>query len=153
MRCRPRWSGPVPTPRLRQQGQEAGDGDGHEDPHPDGQTPRLVLGHVRGGGVGRLVHRLVRAGAGLFVAHTNADAAVGGVAQALAEAVGLVDLEPLVALPGEPLDKHVVFVPEADADALVDALAAAGAGRIGEYSRAAWTTSGTARRWSVATPR
>jgi dinuclear metal center YbgI/SA1388 family protein len=92
---------------------------------------------------GALVHRLVRAGVALYVAHTNADAADGGVAHALAEAVGLVDLTPLVALPGEPLDKHVVFVPEADADALVDALAAAGAGRIGEYSRAAWTTSGT----------
>src|SRR3712207_6880891 len=43
-----------------------------------------------------LLHRLVRAGVALHVAHTNADAAVGGVAEALAEAVGLVDLEPLV---------------------------------------------------------
>ncbi|WP_246131083.1 Nif3-like dinuclear metal center hexameric protein [Cellulomonas aerilata] len=92
---------------------------------------------------GAVVHRLIRAGVALYVAHTNADAADGGVAHALAEAVGLVDLEPLVALPGEPMDKHVVFIPEPDADALVDALAAAGAGRIGEYSRAAWTASGT----------
>lgn len=38
---------------------------------------------------GRVVHRLIRAHAGLLNAHTNADAAAGGVAEALAEAVGL----------------------------------------------------------------
>ncbi|WP_448061052.1 Nif3-like dinuclear metal center hexameric protein [Cellulomonas hominis] len=91
---------------------------------------------------GALLHRLVRAGVALYVAHTNADAAVDGVAHALAEAVGLVDLEPLVALPAPALDKHVVLVPVADADRLVDALAAAGAGALGEYTRCAWTTTG-----------
>ncbi len=92
---------------------------------------------------GALVHRLVRAGIALHVAHTNADAADGGVAEALAEAVGLVDLEPLVPLPGEPLDKHVVFVPHAQAEAVLDAMADAGAGRIGDYARAAWLGAGT----------
>jgi len=77
------------------------------------------------------------------VTHTNADAVIGGVAEVLAETVGLVDLVPLVPAPSEPLDKHVVFVPVPDVEAVVDALAAAGAGRIGQYSRAAWTTTGT----------
>src|SRR5690606_12001723 len=54
-----------------------------------------------------------------------------------------VDLVPLTPLPGEPLDKHVVFVPEPDAEAVVDALSAAGAGALGHYSRCAWTTTGT----------
>src|SRR3954452_6159002 len=48
---------------------------------------------------GGLVHRLIRAGAGLFVAHTNADRAAGvGVNDALAATVGLpgaVPLEPV----------------------------------------------------------
>jgi dinuclear metal center YbgI/SA1388 family protein len=45
---------------------------------------------------GRLVHRLVRAGTGLFVAHTNADrAADHGVNDALAAALGLIDPTPL----------------------------------------------------------
>ena len=45
---------------------------------------------------GRLVHRLIRAGTGLFVAHTNADrAAAEGVSDALAAAVGLCDALPL----------------------------------------------------------
>jgi dinuclear metal center YbgI/SA1388 family protein len=41
---------------------------------------------------GAVVHRLVRAGVALFVAHTNADAATPGVSDALAERLGLVDV-------------------------------------------------------------
>ncbi|QGQ19074.1 Nif3-like dinuclear metal center hexameric protein [Cellulomonas sp. JZ18] len=91
---------------------------------------------------GALVHRLVRGGCALYAAHTNADAARGGVAEALAEAVGLVDTVPLVPVPSPALDKVVVFVPEEQAEALVDALADAGAGALGDYERCAWTTTG-----------
>jgi dinuclear metal center YbgI/SA1388 family protein len=45
---------------------------------------------------GRLVHRLIRAGAALFVAHTNADRAPGcGVNAALADVLGLTRAVPL----------------------------------------------------------
>lgn len=44
---------------------------------------------------GGLVHRLVRAGAALFCAHTNADAASPGVSDALAAAIGLTVIGPL----------------------------------------------------------
>lgn len=91
---------------------------------------------------GALLHRLIRSGIGLYAAHTNADAAPHGVAEALAAAVGLVDLEPLEPIAAEALDKHVVFVPVADAGRLVDALALAGAGAIGAYTRCAWTATG-----------
>lgn len=91
---------------------------------------------------GAVVHRLLRAGIALHVAHTNADAARDGVAEALAEAVGLAELRPLQPAALE-LDKIVVFVPREHAEPLVDALAAAGAGTIGDYARCAWTTSGT----------
>lgn len=91
---------------------------------------------------GALLHRLVLGGIGLYTAHTNADAASGGVADALAEALGLVETGPLDAAPAEALDQHVVFVPVGEAERLVDALSAAGAGAIGEYSRCAWTTTG-----------
>jgi len=56
---------------------------------------------------GALVHRLVRAGIALHVAHTNADSARGGVAEALAETIGLTDLHPLVptgVVPGGVID-------------------------------------------------
>lgn len=48
---------------------------------------------------GSLVHRLIRAGVGLYCAHTNADAASPGVSDALAAAIGLTDLRPLAANP------------------------------------------------------
>ncbi|WP_369053954.1 Nif3-like dinuclear metal center hexameric protein [Kineococcus terrestris] len=51
---------------------------------------------------GRLVHRLVRAGCALYVAHTNADAGGPGVSDALARVLDLDDLEPLEPLPQEP---------------------------------------------------
>ena len=91
---------------------------------------------------GRLVHRLVDAGTALHVVHTNADSADPGVSDALGWALGLDDLRPLDPQPVEAVDKLVVFVPEPDANRLVDALATAGAGTIGAYQRCAWTTAG-----------
>ena len=49
---------------------------------------------------GRIVHRLIDAGIGLYCAHTNADVASPGVSDALAVALGLVDVRPLE--PGGP---------------------------------------------------
>ncbi|MFL6136419.1 MAG: Nif3-like dinuclear metal center hexameric protein [Frankiaceae bacterium] len=91
---------------------------------------------------GRLVHRLIRAGVALHAAHTNADAADPGVSDALARALGLAELRPLEPHPGEPIDKLVTFVPHEAADRVLDALAEAGAGRIGDYSRCAWSVEG-----------
>jgi dinuclear metal center YbgI/SA1388 family protein len=92
---------------------------------------------------GALVHRMVRHGMAHFVAHTNADVAAPGVSDALADRLGLVDTRPLDPLADEPLDKLVVFVPIADAAMVIDALAAAGAGRLGDYERCAWSAEGT----------
>lgn len=91
---------------------------------------------------GRLVHRLVRGGCALVTAHTNADVASPGVSDALARVLGLGDLTPLVPGPAAPLDSVVVHVPTPDADRLVGALSAAGAGLLGAYSRSAFTSTG-----------
>jgi dinuclear metal center YbgI/SA1388 family protein len=93
---------------------------------------------------GQLVHRLVRAGVGLFTAHTNADSADPGVSDALAEALGLRVEGPLQPRAAEDLDKIVTFVPVGAATtSVLDALSAAGAGQIGDYSHCAWSTEGT----------
>ncbi|MER5638488.1 Nif3-like dinuclear metal center hexameric protein [Kitasatospora sp. NPDC002227] len=55
---------------------------------------------------GRVVHSLIRAGIGLHVAHTNADHADPGVSDALAEAVGLRVLGPLIADPTDPAGRR-----------------------------------------------
>jgi dinuclear metal center YbgI/SA1388 family protein len=92
---------------------------------------------------GRVIHELVRAGMALYVAHTNADVAAPGVSDALARVIGLQDLEPLVGEPITPTDKVVTFVPEEQAQIVIDAMTAAGAGAIGDYSRCAWVSPGT----------
>lgn len=92
---------------------------------------------------GALLHALIRSGRALFTAHTNADSAAPGVSDALAQAIGVeVDgvLEPVPA--GPALDKWVVFVPGADADAVREAMFAAGAGQIGDYSHCSWSVTG-----------
>lgn len=91
---------------------------------------------------GVLVHRMIRARVAHYVAHTNADVASPGVSDALADVLGLVDVHPLDAHLVAAVDKLVVFVPHDAAQALIDALAAAGAGRLGDYERCAWTTDG-----------
>lgn len=91
----------------------------------------------------RLLAGLIRAGIGLYVAHTNADVASPGVSDALAAAVGLIECEPLAPAAPDLLDKVITFVPATAAEEVLDALAVAGAGRIGNYSRCAWTASGT----------
>ena len=91
---------------------------------------------------GRVVHALVRAGIGLHVAHTNADVADPGVSDALAARFDLRDLRPLSSRP-DARDALVTYVPEDAVEQVLDAVAAAGAGRIGDYDRCSWSTSGT----------
>jgi dinuclear metal center YbgI/SA1388 family protein len=91
---------------------------------------------------GRVAHDLVRGGCALYVAHTNADAAPGGVADSLAAAVGLRDTRPVVPVEADLLDTLVTYVPVDDAPALVAALSGAGAGAIGDYEQCAWTVEG-----------
>jgi dinuclear metal center YbgI/SA1388 family protein len=108
----------------------------------------LLLRGVHGVGAdtpkGALVHRLIRAGAALFTAHTNADAADPGVSDALAVAIGLTVTGPLEGAPEAPLDKIITFVPTGpDLGAVHRALADAGAGNIGDYSHCSFATAGT----------
>ena len=94
---------------------------------------------------GRVVHRLVAAARALLVAHTNADVADPGVSDALAAVLGLRGLAPLAApTPGRATSSSRSSRART-ADALIDALAAAGAGTIGDYERAPSPATATAR--------
>ncbi|MBL8925997.1 MAG: Nif3-like dinuclear metal center hexameric protein [Pseudonocardia sp.] len=108
----------------------------------------LLLRGVHGVGAdtpkGALVHRLIRGGAALFTAHTNADAADPGVSDALADALGLAVEGPLEPAAAAPFDKIVTFIPVGPAiTAVHDALAAAGAGTSGDYSHCSFASAGT----------
>lgn len=92
---------------------------------------------------GALLHRLIRAGSALFTAHTNADAASPGVSDALAEVLGLTVEDALAPVAAGPaLDKWVAYVPGEHVDAVREALFAAGAGRLGDYSHCCWSVEG-----------
>lgn len=94
---------------------------------------------------GRTLATLAGAGCALLTAHTNADKAERGVSEAMALALGLSDLEPIVPEPEAQVDKLVVFVPAANADELRTALARAGAGTIGDYEQCTFSIPGEGR--------
>lgn len=92
---------------------------------------------------GALIHRLIRSGAALFTAHTNADAAKPGVSDALAQVLGLtVDAVLDPAAGDADTDKWVILVPPEHAEAVRSALFDAGAGRVGDYSHCSWSVTG-----------
>jgi dinuclear metal center YbgI/SA1388 family protein len=91
---------------------------------------------------GDLIARAIKGNIAVYAAHTNYDAAPGGVSVALAEALGLE--RPLgIVVPRGKLCKLVVFVPEENADEIADALTEAGAGIIGEYTHCTFRMPGT----------
>ena len=91
---------------------------------------------------GDLIARAITGNLAVHAAHTNYDAAPGGVSVALAEALGLEG--PLrVVVPKGEMRKLVVFVPEEDADAITNALVEAGAGIVGEYTHCTFRAPGT----------
>ena len=85
---------------------------------------------------------LARSDTALIVAHTNFDVAPGGAADALAERLGLEGVRGFAPLPCPPGYKLTTFVPPAQAGPMLDALAGAGAGKIGPYTHCSFRTEG-----------
>ena len=93
-----------------------------------------------------VVYDLIRSGISVFAIHTALDSAVGGVNDGLAEIVGIVNGEPIgdyVANPAVDNYKLVVFVPIKSAAKVSNAVFAAGAGAIGNYSHCGFGAEGT----------
>ncbi len=111
--------------------------------HPLFLTP--VTGMAATTPKGRIATTLAKAGCALLTAHTNADQAVDGVSEAMALALGLADLAPLIAAPVEPLDRLTVYVPADAAAPVRAAVAEAGAGAIGAYDHCSFQSPGEGR--------
>jgi dinuclear metal center protein, YbgI/SA1388 family len=92
---------------------------------------------------GGVVLTCARAGIAVACAHTNWDVAPGGVNDVLAELLGLTDVRPLQITYREPLVKIAVFVPTENREAVLEAMAGAGAGAIGDYDRCGFWAPGT----------
>ena len=89
----------------------------------------------------RMAIRLIQNGISVYSAHTSLDNAAAGVSHYLAEALGLNDIEPL-APRKDVLYKIAVYVPETHAEAVAEAMFAAGAGHIGNYDLCGFTVKG-----------
>lgn len=85
----------------------------------------------------------IRMDMALLAAHTNFDAASGGLNTFVARRMGLTDLHILELHESERLYKVVTFVPAEFREQVLEAMFAAGAGHTGSYSRASFHTTGT----------
>jgi dinuclear metal center YbgI/SA1388 family protein len=92
---------------------------------------------------GRMLLDLIRAGVAVYSPHTAFDNAPGGINEILAERLQLREVAPLRPQRGPREYKVVVFVPDADLARVSDALFAAGAGNIGQYSQCSFRLAGT----------
>lgn len=92
--------------------------------------------------IGQMALRLAERRIAVYAAHTNLDFAPNGVSMTLAAVLGLRDVGYLAPLRGQ-LQKLAVFVPVGHEAPVIDALATAGAGVIGEYSHCTFGSPGT----------
>lgn len=92
---------------------------------------------------GKLFAKLLKHDIAVYISHTNLDVAEGGVNDVLAEVLGLRETVPMVDMHSESLYKLVVFVPESHHEQVMQAVFAADAGWIGQYSHCSFNVPGT----------
>ncbi len=92
-----------------------------------------------------VVYELIRSGIAVFSMHTALDSAVGGVNDGLAEIVGIRDGKPIGDYADNPAGdnyKLVTFIPIESVAEVSNAILAAGAGAIGNYSHCGFAVGG-----------
>lgn len=104
------------------------------------------LKKIRTDGPAKNVHEIIRSGISVFSIHTALDAVGGGVNDGLAEILGIQDPKPIgdyIQYSPQEYYKFVVFVPVEAMAKVANAVFAAGAGWIGNYSNCGFHTEGT----------
>jgi dinuclear metal center YbgI/SA1388 family protein len=102
-----------------------------------------ALKRLTADGPSSLIHDAIRRGVAIYSPHTAWDAAPGGANDVLTDAVGLIHTAPLrVVTPEAKEFKLVSFIPESHLSVVSDALFAAGAGHIGNYSSCSFRAAG-----------
>lgn len=92
---------------------------------------------------GKLYAKLIKHDIAVYIAHTNLDVADGGINDMMAEALGMSGLCYLDTVYTERLKKLVVFIPADHMEKVQQAVFAAGAGHIGQYSHCGFNLEGT----------
>ncbi|MHC4337413.1 MAG: Nif3-like dinuclear metal center hexameric protein [Planctomycetota bacterium] len=92
-----------------------------------------------------VVYDVIRSGMAVFSIHTALDSATGGVNDSLADIIGISDAKPIGDYVGNPAGdnyKLVVFIPIESVTKVSEAVFAAGAGVIGNYSHCGFHAEG-----------
>lgn len=92
---------------------------------------------------GQMLLALARAGVAVCSPHTAFDNTRHGINDGLARRLGLMEVAALRQRDGPRQCKVTVFVPDADLARVSDAMFAAGAGHIGQYSQCSFRLAGT----------
>jgi len=103
------------------------------------------LKKITADGPSGVVYDLLQSGIAVFSIHTALDSAIGGVNDGLAEIIGIRDAEPIGDFVDNPVGdnyKLVVFIPIESAAKVSNAVFAAGAGAIGNYSHCSFQAQG-----------
>ena len=103
------------------------------------------LKRINADGPAAPIWKLIQKNIGVYSIHTSLDTVAGGVNDALADILGLAERKPLgdfVENPAGPQYKIITFVPAEAVNKVADALYAAGAGAIGNYSHCGFVTEG-----------
>jgi len=87
----------------------------------------------------QIIYALIKHDIAVYSAHTNLDKAVGGVADAFADVLGLKNTSPLYE---ESLSKVVFFCPEKDIENVLEAVFQYEGGRIGKYAKCSFSIKG-----------
>lgn len=90
-----------------------------------------------------VVFRLAASNISAICMHTNLDICPGGVADVLAERLGVEQPSVLLPLGRMKYDKLIVFVPRTHAEIIREAIARAGAGKLGQYDSCSFLSNGT----------
>ncbi|MBF0474988.1 MAG: Nif3-like dinuclear metal center hexameric protein [Deltaproteobacteria bacterium] len=91
---------------------------------------------------GQAIFAAIKSHVAVFAAHTNLDKAMGGVNDALAQTIGLTELEPLVPGAPEEMLKLTVFVPVGYEPVIRQALCRGAVGRLGAYDECSFQSRG-----------
>lgn len=92
--------------------------------------------------VERTVMAAIKNDVALYAIHTNLDNIHTGVNKMIGDKLGMTNMQVLAPKKGL-LKKLVVFVPEKNRDAVVEAMYAAGGGKVGEYDECSFQIKGT----------
>lgn len=90
----------------------------------------------------RLCMSVAESGLACYSAHTNLDVAAGGLNDVLFERLGLAERAPLFPVEHASMVKLVAFVPDLHLPYIRDAVSAAGAGTIGNYTHCGFSAPG-----------